>query len=76
MNNESIKIDTSKKVRFVSDRGINRDETALMTEIIFENDELCLCQCDTDGIDGIILFNKNGGQVLTENFTCYYAENY
>lgn len=76
MNNESIKIDTSKKVRFVSDRGENREDTALMKEIIFENNEVCLCQSDTDGVDGIILFNKNGGEVLTENFSCYYAENY
>lgn len=69
------KVDTSKKVRFASDRGRFKYDDFYMTNLIFENDEVCLCASD---INELILFDKNTGEVLTTNVESgnYYAENY
>lgn len=70
-----MKIDTTKKVRFISDRGNYKYDDFYMTNIIFEDDEICLCKSN---IKELILFDKTTKQVLTENVSYgnYYAENY
>lgn len=69
-------IDTSKEVIFKPDRGVRYDDFK-MKDILFENDEICLCYSDVFCDDKIILFNKTNGKVLTENvsFGNYYAKN-
>lgn len=68
-------INTNKKVRFSSDCGRHKYDDFYMTDIIFQNEEICLCKSD---IDEIILFDKNTRKVLTENVSGgnFYAENY
>ncbi len=72
--NHSNKINTTKKVRFTSDRGRHKYDDFYMTEIVFENDDVCLCKSD---INELILFDKNTREVLTKNveYGNYYAEN-
>jgi hypothetical protein len=69
-------IDTSKKVKFESDCGSRYDDFK-MENILFQNNEICLCYSDVFCEDKIILFNKLDGKVLTENvsFGNYYAKN-
>ena len=73
--NHSVKINTTKKVRFTSDRGRFKYDDFCMTEIVFENHKVCLCKSN---IDELILFNKVTKEVLTENVSYgnYYAENF
>lgn len=70
-------IDTSKEVIFSSDRGSFRYDDFKMKNILFQNDEICLCYSDVFCEDKIILFNKIDGKVLTENvgYGNYYAKN-
>lgn len=76
------KIDTKLPIRFYDDRGKNETEV-IVEKILFEDKETCLCQVSVDGdIEAIdeefkrILFFKEDGRVLTENFQFWYAENY
>lgn len=48
-------IDTTKNVKFTSDRGSWKYSDFNMTDIIFENNEVCLCNSD---INELILFDK------------------
>ena len=67
-------IDTTKKVKFISDCGSWKYSDFNMTDIIFESNEVCLCNSD---INELILFDKKNRKVLTENMSYgnYYAEN-
>lgn len=65
-----MKIDTSKSVKFYDDRGKGDDYH--MTEILYQNDDICLCKSD----DLFILFSKITGRVLTSNLQFYIAENF
>lgn len=71
----TLKVDTTKKVRFTSDCGRHKYDDFYMTDIVFENENVCLCNSD---IDELILFDKNTNKVLTVNVETgyYYAENY
>ncbi len=70
-------VNTSEKVKFISDRGIRYDDF-IMVNVLFENKYICLCESNLKGESKVILFNKKDGKVLTENvsYGCYYAENY
>ena len=69
-------IDTKKKIRFCGDEEI--EDTLFLTEILFENDEICLCKVDNgQGSENYMLFYKHNGHVLMINSTGKYcAENY
>ena len=75
-------INTKLPTRFYDDR--SKDDSEIKLEkILFEDDETCLCVISIDGDkDGIdeefkrVLFNKESGEVLTNNFQFWIAENY
>lgn len=75
-------INTKLPIRFYDDR--NKDQSEVRLEkILFEDDKTCLCTISIDGDkDGIdeefkkVLFNKENGEVLTDNFPFWIAENY
>ena len=67
------KINTKRKVKFYSDCGRHKYDDFYMTEIVYENDDTCLCKSN---INELILFDKHTHKVLTENNGNYYAENY
>jgi hypothetical protein len=64
-------IDTKKNVRFFDDRGKTKG-CVYMDEILYENKSVCLCKVEGDEV----LFQKDNGQVLTQNLAFWYAENY
>jgi len=63
-------INTSNSIRFYDDR--NKSDDYIMTEILYQNDEICLCKSN----DLFILFSKITRKVLTSNLQFYYAENF
>lgn len=63
-------IDTTKKIVLYDDRGKDHDLYPVF-KILFENDELCLCELYI----AVVLFNKKTGKVLTSNFEFFYAKN-
>lgn len=75
-------INTKLPIRFYDDRDKDKSDVRL-EEILFEDKRVCLCSVSIDGDkDGIdeefkkVLFNKENGVVLTENFQFWIAENY
>ncbi len=78
-------INIKRPVRFYDDRG--KEKTMfLLKEILFEDDNVCLCVIglEKDTGDQIldkhlkakVLFEIKTGKVLTENFMFWIAENY
>lgn len=75
-------VNTKLPVRFYDDRGKDKSEL-ILEEILFEDEKVCLCAISMDGDkDGIdeefkrVLFNKEDGMVLTDNFQYWTAENF
>lgn len=65
-------IDTKKNVRFFDDRGKVKDYVYL-DEILYQNKNVCLCKVNADEE---VLFQLDTGEVLTQNYAFWYAENF
>lgn len=68
-------IDTRKTVKFYDDRSKVKDYLTL-TKILFQNDNVCLCLVEGEAWAnnlGEVLFKLDGGEVLSNNLSFWYA---
>lgn len=64
-------IDTKKPVSFYDDRKFESGVEFCLSNILYEDEILCLC---TSG-NQVILFSKEDGEVLTNNYRYWFARN-
>lgn len=69
----SKKIKITSPMRIYDDRGKTKQKY-IITTIFYEDDKICLCELNVDSIK--ILFEKETGKILTDNFQHWYVENY
>ena len=76
------KVDTKKPIRFYDDRGKDK-ESLFLDKILYEDDEICVVKVKGDMWVGSkesdlhkLMFKKQNGQILNEDYSSWYAENY